>query len=244
MPGPQQPKSHLRCRLCSKVLIPSPASEIVPHKPGPGQIAFEPRKRDPRWYMLPTPGGSTSRNGAHSAAEQAEDSNRDDLPASKVTGEGQILPAPSSVAPHASSPAGPASTVVRPTNSTSSAATTTTAPATTFTPASPPPMQTAASLTARLPPHLAALRRGMPPAGLNVQASQQTQHQQCSSYFVEPQPWMEPSLETGEVRGRLECPNNRCSGKLGNWDWAGAQCACGAWVTPAFALHASRVDAV
>ena len=63
----------------------------------------------------------------------------------------------------------------------------------------------------------------------------------CSSYFLEPMAWME-SLSSGEVTGRLNCPTPKCGQKLGSWDWAGMQCACGAWVTPAFSLHRSKVD--
>jgi dual specificity phosphatase 12 len=31
---------------------------------------------------------------------------------------------------------------------------------------------------------------------------------------------------------------------LGNWDWAGMQCGCGAWITPAFAVARGRIDEV
>ncbi|KWU47034.1 hypothetical protein RHOSPDRAFT_28125 [Rhodotorula sp. JG-1b] len=66
----------------------------------------------------------------------------------------------------------------------------------------------------------------------------------CSSYFVEPLSWMSPFLETGVLAGKITCPNIRCGAKLGNFDWAGNQCSCGAWVCPGFALNVSRVDEV
>ena len=65
----------------------------------------------------------------------------------------------------------------------------------------------------------------------------------CSAYFVEPMAWMS-YLADGAVTGRLTCPAPKCAAKLGSWDWAGMQCACGAWITPAFALHRSKVDEV
>lgn len=62
----------------------------------------------------------------------------------------------------------------------------------------------------------------------------------CSSLFVEPLAWMSPALEDMAVEGKLMCP--KCAGRLGGFCWAGAQCSCGAWVVPAFQLHAARVD--
>ncbi|BGP32417.1 tyrosine protein phosphatase yvh1 [Rhodotorula toruloides] len=66
----------------------------------------------------------------------------------------------------------------------------------------------------------------------------------CSSYFVEPLSWMTPILETGVLAGKITCPSKKCGAKLGNFDWAGTQCSCGAWVCPGFALNVSRVDEV
>ncbi|CAO1634903.1 unnamed protein product [Parajaminaea phylloscopi] len=67
---------------------------------------------------------------------------------------------------------------------------------------------------------------------------------QCTSYFLEPLSWMSLPLDGSTLSGRLLCPNSACRHKLGGWDWAGLQCACGAWVTPGFAVLASRVDEV
>ena len=42
--------------------------------------------------------------------------------------------------------------------------------------------------------------------------------------------------------GKLNCP--KCSAKIGSWNWSGAQCSCGSWVTPAIQILTSRVDAI
>jgi dual specificity phosphatase 12 len=44
--------------------------------------------------------------------------------------------------------------------------------------------------------------------------------------------WMEPFLESGELAGKIICPNKKCNAKLGNYDWAGVKCSCKEWVTP------------
>ncbi len=36
----------------------------------------------------------------------------------------------------------------------------------------------------------------------------------------------------------------RCKARLGSYNWAGSQSESGAWVTPAFQLHHSKVDAM
>ncbi|CEH16778.1 Dual specificity phosphatase [Ceraceosorus bombacis] len=126
------------------------------------------------------------------------------------------------------------------------------------------PMQSAAALSASLPPALAALRLGRSSTSTTSSApapapafadrsasSQSNDHQRtrlmhsnnCSAYFVEPLQWMS-ALKEGEIAGKLDCPNARCGAKLGNWDWAGMQCGCGEWITPAFALHRTKVDEV
>eukprot|EP00047_Mylnosiga_fluctuans_P023542 m.139961 g.139961 ORF g.139961 m.139961 type:complete len:365 (-) comp9622_c0_seq6:90-1184(-) len=61
----------------------------------------------------------------------------------------------------------------------------------------------------------------------------------CSSIFVEPMAWMAEVAE-GLAAGKIVCP--QCNGRIGSFDWAGAQCSCGAWITPAFQLHVSRTD--
>ncbi|MBZ3870767.1 Dual specificity protein phosphatase 12 [Sciurus carolinensis] len=62
---------------------------------------------------------------------------------------------------------------------------------------------------------------------------------QCTSYFIEPVQWMEPTL-LGVMDGQLLCP--KCSAKLGSFNWYGEQCSCGRWITPAFQIHKNRVD--
>lgn len=43
---------------------------------------------------------------------------------------------------------------------------------------------------------------------------------------------MEPFLESGQLAGKIVCPNKKCGAKLGNYDWAGVCCSCKQWVTP------------
>ncbi|TFK34431.1 hypothetical protein BDQ12DRAFT_689589 [Crucibulum laeve] len=66
----------------------------------------------------------------------------------------------------------------------------------------------------------------------------------CSGYFVEPMKWMESFLESGQLAGKIICPNKKCGAKLGNLDWAGMRCGCNEWVTPAFCISRSKVDEV
>ena len=64
----------------------------------------------------------------------------------------------------------------------------------------------------------------------------------CGHYFIQPLSWMRPTLETQELEGRLDCPNQKCKAHVGRWNWKGLRCSCGVWVTPAFALQKGRVD--
>jgi len=66
----------------------------------------------------------------------------------------------------------------------------------------------------------------------------------CSGYFVEPMKWMEPFLESGQLAGKITCPNTKCGAKLGNYDWAGVCCGCKEWVTPGFCINRSKVDEI
>lgn len=56
--------------------------------------------------------------------------------------------------------------------------------------------------------------------------------------------WMEPVLASGQISGKLVCPNDKCGAKIGNYDWAGVQCGCKEWVTPGFCISRSKVDEV
>ncbi|KAJ1395070.1 Tyrosine specific protein phosphatases domain [Sesbania bispinosa] len=62
---------------------------------------------------------------------------------------------------------------------------------------------------------------------------------ECSSIFIEPLRWMK-AVEEGALEGKLSCAH--CDARLGYFNWAGIQCSCGSWITPAFQLHKSRVD--
>lgn len=62
---------------------------------------------------------------------------------------------------------------------------------------------------------------------------------ECSSIFIEPLRWMK-DVEEGALEGKLSCAH--CDARLGYFNWAGIQCSCGSWITPAFQLHKSRVD--
>ncbi|KAL2110787.1 hypothetical protein VUR80DRAFT_716 [Thermomyces stellatus] len=66
----------------------------------------------------------------------------------------------------------------------------------------------------------------------------------CPHYFIEPLSWMRPTLELGELEGRLNCPGQRCGASVGRYSWRGFQCSCGRWVTPAFSLQKGKVDVV
>ncbi|KAE9406513.1 hypothetical protein BT96DRAFT_954792 [Gymnopus androsaceus JB14] len=56
--------------------------------------------------------------------------------------------------------------------------------------------------------------------------------------------WMEPFLETGDIAGKIVCPNKKCGAKLGNYDWAGVCCGCKEWVVPGFCISRSKVDEI
>ena len=66
-----------------------------------------------------------------------------------------------------------------------------------------------------------------------------TSSSSCSSLFLEPISWMSEVMD-GSLAGKITCP--KCSGRLGSFDWAGTQCSCGAWITPAFQIPKRRVD--
>lgn len=44
------------------------------------------------------------------------------------------------------------------------------------------------------------------------------------------------------IEGKLTCPNAKCGGRLGSFNWSGSQCSCGSWVVPAIQVVASKVD--
>ncbi|TPX12924.1 uncharacterized protein E0L32_006569 [Thyridium curvatum] len=66
----------------------------------------------------------------------------------------------------------------------------------------------------------------------------------CQHVFIEPLSWMRPTLERGELEGRLVCPNAKCGSSIGRYAWQGFKCTCREWVCPAFSLQRSKVDEV
>lgn len=61
----------------------------------------------------------------------------------------------------------------------------------------------------------------------------------CTSIFVaEALKWM--AIAAGDVEGKLLCP--KCAVRVGSLDWAGSQCSCGTWVSPAIQITRKMVD--
>eukprot|EP00934_Nitzschia_sp_Nitz4_P008259 Nitzschia sp. Nitz4//scaffold64_size103689//14838//15875//NITZ4_004422-RA/size103689-processed-gene-0.71-mRNA-1//1//CDS//3329556088//8249//frame0 len=71
---------------------------------------------------------------------------------------------------------------------------------------------------------------------------QKSHQSSCQSLFCSDDvlAWLSPSGD--EIEGNLTCP--RCTHKIGHWRWAGAQCSCGTWITPAIQIPKSKVDDV
>lgn len=65
-------------------------------------------------------------------------------------------------------------------------------------------------------------------------------HGDIGSIFVEPLRWMSGITENNQ--GKLYCPG--CSARLGSYSWSGMQNEVSEWITPAFQLHASKIDMV
>lgn len=59
-----------------------------------------------------------------------------------------------------------------------------------------------------------------------------------TSIFVEPTAWLFEQARA--LQGRLICPH--CHHKLGNYNWSGLYCECGACAQPGFHITPSRVD--
>jgi dual specificity phosphatase 12 len=62
----------------------------------------------------------------------------------------------------------------------------------------------------------------------------------CESYFLSSHKLPAWAGDISDVEGRLSCP--KCKTKVGTWHWAGAQCSCGTWVSPAVQIPKSKVD--
>lgn len=232
----------LRCKGCRREL--AALDHVVIHEPGKGQMAFEHRRRDVGHL-----GQNIATNSAGDGMMADEGESAVKAEVAEATG--------SSVSEGANGQTQQQSQTSTTTAASETASSST--PSTAPIPIIPtkPRIQTAASLASQLPPHLAALRVGrpafprppsstpstpsVPPPAPASSAASMLKHPSCSSYFIEPMAWM-TDLSSGEVTGRLNCPSAKCGQKLGSWDWAGMQCGCGAWVTPAFSLHRSKVD--
>lgn len=68
--------------------------------------------------------------------------------------------------------------------------------------------------------------------------------QSHTHHFIQPLSWMRPILSEGQLSGRLDCPNPKCSAQIGRYAWQGMKCSCGVWVCPAFSLAKSKIDAI
>lgn len=110
----------------------------------------------------------------------------------------------------------------------------------------PPQPPSTASLASDITSSSPALTTSGPSAAplvhLSLPSPPLSNSNDCSSYFVEPLSWMGNALQTGNLHGKLVCPNSHCVAKLGSFDWAGSQCSCGAWITPGFQILKSKVD--
>ena len=60
----------------------------------------------------------------------------------------------------------------------------------------------------------------------------------CSNIFLSS--GLEWMGDMSAFEGRLDCP--KCSAKVGHWNWSGAQCSCGSWVTPAIYFPLGKID--
>ena len=72
----------------------------------------------------------------------------------------------------------------------------------------------------------------------NFQQNRQTVA--CQSIFLKDSVLEFLAPQGQDIEGKLAC--TKCSAKIGHWKWAGAQCSCGTWVTPAIQVPSSKVD--
>lgn len=74
---------------------------------------------------------------------------------------------------------------------------------------------------------------------------------ECTSYFLDPDVTLWIAEDSRRARAEA-CTSGvvdpdtiycvQCPTKVGAQSWVGSQCSCGAWVTPAFKIHAKAVD--
>ena len=66
----------------------------------------------------------------------------------------------------------------------------------------------------------------------------------CTSHFLESELAVERHILADELasehQGDLVC--SKCAARYGSFNWSGAQCSCGAWVSPAIQVTKSKVD--
>jgi hypothetical protein len=76
--------------------------------------------------------------------------------------------------------------------------------------------------------------------GFSIRKALSSSPSTCQSLFLAC--GMEWMGDLSDSQGKIHCPT--CSAKVGVWNWSGAQCSCGTWVTPAIQIHGSKVDAI
>ncbi|GAA5865838.1 hypothetical protein JCM1840_006269 [Sporobolomyces johnsonii] len=241
---------RIRCKMCRREL--AAREHIVAHEPGMGQQAFAPGRRDMAAYRAElekrrldeiaketqAPPSSAPAPTAPSAVQPPTNPLAALRISKPLPGLRVAVPRPQPMAKPTPHPPSQPSTAPGPTPSAapdvadSSAVSAT--PALPSSESAPPPSTIATPAPASEPAPQPVVADDPPLLPSHV----------CSSYFVEPLSWMSPTLETGVLAGKIVCPNTKCGAKLGNFDWAGNQCSCGAWVCPGFALSVSRVDEI
>ena len=84
-------------------------------------------------------------------------------------------------------------------------------------------------------------RRSVGGVGGSVLTTSET----CTSLFLtEPVLWMAQGGAGGAAAdGKLVCPGTGCGARLGALSWAGDQCSCGTWITPAIQFSKKALDA-
>lgn len=246
---PQFTGPKLRCKGCRREL--AALDHVVIHEPGKGQMAFEHRRRDTGHTELNKVSETTTQQDGAMQVQAQGAANGDGEAATSTDSQTTLNATMTAVTP------APAATTTEPKQP--PRIQTAASLASQLPPhlaalrrgnrSNPPPLATTTTTTC-LPqaPHaspstLSPSHSQIPttPAASNM--TSMLKSAQCSSYFIEPMAWMS-CLSSGQVTGRLNCPSVKCGAKLGSWDWAGMQCGCGSWVTPAFALHRSKVDEI
>ncbi|GAA5832509.1 hypothetical protein JCM3766R1_003106 [Sporobolomyces carnicolor] len=263
---------RIRCKMCRREL--AAREHIVAHDPGKGQQAFAPNRRDMNAYRAELEKqrldriqkeASEAASGTSDPSSTMSSSEDSRVDARAIPSLSTSAPAPTPIArPAPPAPSNPLANLrisqplaglrvavprpvpmARPTPGSVSNP----APATTEPPASASTngetqAEPDSATTSDARPEATAVATNVSHVADPAESEPLLSSHVCSSYFVEPLSWMSPFLETGALAGKIVCPNKKCNAKLGNFDWAGNQCSCGAWVCPGFALNVSRVDEI